>query len=170
MHVPARDWSEGSMRPIQEFYEEYPRLVEYENDRNEVHGPDYYASTLDPTIPYAKSRPGPYFYIPQARHTYAYTHGTYAIQNEKQVSIAESTAGCIFWGIPMFAGGKAHFGAEILIDIALERCATARCAVELIGGFSVTYGLYSAGWEAGGTYASSAAGEVLLIADPHELW
>ncbi|RYY88413.1 hypothetical protein EON63_02370 [archaeon] len=28
-------------------------------------------------------------------HTYAYTLGTYAIQNEKQVSIGESTCRCV---------------------------------------------------------------------------
>lgn len=66
-------------------------------------------------------------YIDQVEHTFAYTLGTYAIQNEKQLSIGESTCSSKFVARPINApGGKALFHMETLTEIAMERCATAR--------------------------------------------
>ncbi len=50
----------------------------------------------------------PLMYIDQAPHTYGYTMGTYAIQNEKQVSFGESTCGAVFFAKPSNDGGKAN--------------------------------------------------------------
>ena len=51
-----------------------------------VHGPDYVESLVDKSI-YNWTFIEPIYKIPQVPHTYAYTLGTYAIQNEKQVGL-----------------------------------------------------------------------------------
>ena len=50
--------------------------------------------------------------------------GTYAIQNEKQVSIGESTCSAVFVGKPVYDGGNATLAMEGLTELALERCDT----------------------------------------------
>lgn len=103
-------------------------------------------------------------------HTFAYTLGTYGIQNEKQVSIGESTCSSLFVAKPTHAGGKALFHMETLTEIALERCDTARCAIQLMGDLSTTYGFYGDGYDGDLIEGQDEAGEALTVADPHETW
>ncbi len=49
---------------------------------------------------------------------------------------------CLAVGQP---GGHAMFGIMELIRVALERCATARCAVRTMGDLAVEHGFYGDG-------------------------
>jgi dipeptidase len=142
-----------------------------ENDGpDNVHGPDYLPSRLETSI-YNWTAPTPIFHIPQVSHTYSYTLGTYAIQNEKQVSIGESTCSAVFFAKPIYAeGGGAAMHMETLTELALERCDTARCAVQTMGDLAVKYGFYGAGWSDSVQTAEDEAGEALTVADPNETW
>jgi hypothetical protein len=124
-HVPARDWPKGSKRPVTDIRNSYPRYVETVEDG--IHGPDYVRSSSypDPSI-FKWNSSVPFAYIDQVEHTYAYTLGTYGIQNEKQVSIGESTCSAKFIGKPLFAGGHSIMHMETLTELALERCDSAR--------------------------------------------
>jgi dipeptidase len=165
--VPARDWPEGSKRPIQPIRAAYPRYIEHPEDS--IHGPDYYIDNVDMTL-YPWNATEPYYFIDQVRHTYAYTLGAYAIQNEKQVSIGESTCSSIFVATPVFDGGKAVMHLETLTELALERCDTARCAIQLMGDLAVQYGFFGPEWDGNLNAAQDESGEALTVSDPDEAW
>lgn len=163
-HVPARDWPAGSMRPVHDIRVAYPRYIE----SNSIHGDDYHPDSIDRSI-YNWTAREPYFFIPQVPHTYAYTLGSYAIQNEKQVSIGESTCGAVFASKPAYAiNGSAVLHMETLTELALERCASARCAVQVMGSLSEQYGFYGTDWD--GAQALDEAGEALTVSDGDEAW
>lgn len=166
-HVPARDWPTGSKRPINAIRDAYPRYIERKEDG--IHGDDYLLSNVDTSI-YNWTYSVPVGYIDQVPHTYAYTLGTYGIQNEKQVSIGESTCSSIFVAKPIHGGGKALLHMETLTEIALERCDTARCAIQVMGDLSTTYGFYGDGYDGDLIEGQDEAGEALTVADPNETW
>lgn len=79
-------------------------------------------------------------YIPQVEHTYAYFHTSYSHMNEHQLAIGEST---LFQKPEL----EAHYGlakqimsAEMLQIFALQRCKTAREAIEVITSLAEEYG------------------------------
>jgi dipeptidase len=85
--------------------------------------------------------------------------GVMPLQNEMQLTMGESTCETTLWSIPSyFDGGKANFNIRSLMEVAMERCATARCAVRLMGDLAVTYGFYGVD---GGPIANEA--EALVI-------
>lgn len=166
-HVKARDWPEGSKRPINDIRTYYPRYAS--KDPNNVHGHDYLIEHIDRSI-YNWTESIQMATIDQVPHTFAYTLGTYGIQNEKQLSIGESTCSSVFVGKPVSVGGKAIMHMEPLTEIAMERCATARCAITTMGSLAEKYGFY--GPEHSGPFevAQDEAGESLTISDPDEVW
>ncbi|MEG1606849.1 MAG: C69 family dipeptidase [Mucinivorans sp.] len=87
--------------------------------------------------------------IPQATHTYSVVGN----MNEHQLLIGESTWG----GLPQLVDPNGIIDYGSFIYLALQRCKTARQAVEFIGQIVSKYG-----------YASS--GESISIADPNEVW
>lgn len=91
--------------------------------------------------------------IPQVRHTYRYLDTAYPCLNERQVAMGETTIG----GRDTLQNKKGLFMIEELQRIALERCATAREAIALMGSLAEQYG-----------YGDS--GECLTVADPREVW
>ncbi len=94
-------------------------------------------------------------YIDQVPHTYGYYTGSYGMMNEHQLLSAECTD---YTKIQLNAEeGKRIFYSSELSNIALERCTTARAAVELVGNLIETYGYYG-------------TGETLIFADPKEAW
>jgi len=119
-HVPAMDWPKGALRPIHDIRDHYPRYFEDPGSDFNIHGPDYAPAKVDLTI-HNWTYIEPIGYIDQVPHTYAYTLGTYAIQNEKQVSIGESTCSAKFVAKPVNQGGRALFHMETLTEVALER-------------------------------------------------
>ena len=91
--------------------------------------------------------------IPQARHTYRFLDSAYPCLNEKQLAMGETTIS----GRDTLRNPKGMFMVEELSRIALERCATAREAIRLMGELVKKYG-----------YGDS--GECLTIADKDEAW
>ena len=91
--------------------------------------------------------------IPQVRHTYRFLDTAYPCLNEKQVAMGETTIG----GRDTLRNKAGMFYIEELQRIALERCATAREAIALMGSLAEKYG-----------YCDS--GECLTVADPNEVW
>jgi dipeptidase len=100
--------------------------------------------------------------IPQVERTYAYFHTGYSQVNEKQLAIGESTCSQrAELDVPFVEGvTRQIMTVEQAQVFALERCATAREAVRLIGGLVETYGFLP----------SCGGSEALCIADPRELW
>ena len=94
-------------------------------------------------------------YIDQVPHTYAYYTASYGMMNEHQLLSGECTD---YAKIELGAEeGKRIFYSSELSNVALERCTTARGAIELVGELIETYGYYG-------------TGETLIFADPKEAW
>ncbi|MBQ3629892.1 MAG: C69 family dipeptidase [Prevotella sp.] len=91
--------------------------------------------------------------IPQVRHTLRYLDTAYPCLNERQLAIGETTIS----GRDTLRNPKGMFMVEELERIALERCSTAREAIQLMGQLIRDYG-----------YGDS--GECLTIADKNEVW
>ncbi len=91
--------------------------------------------------------------IPQVLHTYGYINTAYPCMNQFQLAIGEST----FGGRPVMKSEKGLIDCQQLCQLMLERCKTAREAIELAGELTAKYG-----W--------NDAGECLTIADPKEVW
>ncbi|MDD4764809.1 MAG: C69 family dipeptidase [Atribacterota bacterium] len=92
--------------------------------------------------------------IPQPPHTYAYIHGMFGYINEHQLAMGESTVGCH----REMQSPNAVMNLTELTRIAMERCKTAREAIQLMGELGEKYGYGLDG------------GEQLSIADPYEAW
>lgn len=60
-------------------------------------------------------------YIPQVKHTYALYEGGYAIMNEHQLAIGESTCAARFYGFPTIVpGGKAKIEVSEMTKVSLS--------------------------------------------------
>lgn len=93
--------------------------------------------------------------ISQVNHTYGYLTGSYGMINEHQLMSGECTDYAKIH--PDAEQGKRIFYSSELSNIALERCKTAREAVELIGSLIDEYGYYG-------------TGETLIFGDPTDVW
>jgi dipeptidase len=100
--------------------------------------------------------------IPQVERTFTYFHTGYSQMNEKQLAIGESTCSQRSELDVAYVEGLTRqiMTVEQAQVFALERCATARDAVKLIGGLIEKYGFLP----------SCGGSESLCIADPRELW
>jgi dipeptidase len=168
--VPARDWPEGSKRPLYLLRGAYPSQLN--NDRGSTWSVDNLEGTAEQIS--AWSEPGAVYsaitgYIPQVPHTFALFEGQYGIMNEHQVSIGESTCAAKLWAAPVTAGGKALIEAKMMTQIALERSTTARQAVQIMGDLATSLGFYAADWS-GGDMSLGEGGESLTVIDKHEAW
>ncbi|MDR0485194.1 MAG: C69 family dipeptidase [Elusimicrobiota bacterium] len=151
IYVPAKDYPKGAKRAVHGSavavgelgnFKDFlvPRLVDAERS------PDYAYPGQKKSIPIG--------YIPQVEHTYAYLDGNYGIINEYGLMFGECTDGAKVTNAPN--SNRLFYSAE-LSRIALERCKTAREAVELIGSLIEEYGYYG-------------TGETLPVADSKEAW
>lgn len=93
--------------------------------------------------------------IDEVPHTYGYLTGSYGIINEVGLMSAECTDYARVQ--PNWDPEKRIFYSSELSNVALERCRTARDAVDLVGSLIDRYGYYG-------------TGETLLFADPEEAW
>lgn len=100
--------------------------------------------------------------IAQVNHTYAYSFLSYGVMNEHKLAFGESTCSGRFWAASLAHNGTALFSNSELSKIALERCKTARCAIELMGHFAMLHGFYGEGVDV------DTGSETLLIADTTE--
>jgi dipeptidase len=103
--------------------------------------------------------------IPQVGHTYAYYRTGFGMLNEKQLVLGEGTTSSISKpndAKPVHKGGKALLGIQELTMLVMERCATARCAVETAGNLTEAYGFYQD--------ADTPTGEALALGDTREVW
>ena len=88
--------------------------------------------------------------------------------NDHQLAIGESTCGGRLVSKPKSHGGRALFDVTILTRLAMQRAATAREAIRLMGTLAEEYGYYGAEFE--GPDALGEAGEALTVTDVKEAW
>lgn len=108
--------------------------------------------------PYESGKMARYANIPvgeidQAAHTYQFLNTAYPCVNEKQLAIGEST----FGGRSELKSDSGLIDCQRLCMLMLQRCATARQAIEMAGKLLKQYGWMD-------------AGECLTIADKNEVW
>lgn len=95
--------------------------------------------------------------IPQVSHTYSYLHGVFGYMNEHQLAMGESTIGCRREMRNPTPAAKIDI--TMLTLLAMERCQTAREAIQLMGTLAEKFG-----------YGFHDSGEMLAVADPEEAW
>ena len=103
--------------------------------------------------------------IAQVARTHGYLREGYAMMNDASVSIGESTTSSVSpidEIQPVSRGGTALLGAYTLIELALERCDTGRCAVETMGSLAEQHGFYQD--------SGTPSGEAFVIGDRKEVW
>jgi hypothetical protein len=95
--------------------------------------------------------------IPQVAHTYGYHHAVFGYMNDQQLAIAESTIG----NVRKLSNPTPTPATNItmLTLLAMERCRTAREAIQLMGSLAEQYG-----------YGYHDGGEMLAVSDPKEIW
>ncbi|ETV98410.1 hypothetical protein H310_08577 [Aphanomyces invadans] len=159
VRVPAMNHSEGSVRHVHNFQRNgYPRLVTMDR------GPLYEPVGDQPVSKIIG-------HIPQVPYTHGYFDHDYGMMNDVQLSIAESTCAAKTVGWPKSLHyGHNLFGIEELSKIALERCDSARCAIQLMGDLAETHGFFGEyGKNQRANYGSSS--EALGISDKYgESW
>lgn len=161
LYVPARDYPPGAMAPVYYTDGPFPRWVSKDLGRgyepNKETGPNVTA---------------PIGYIPQVAHTFAYWDSNYAIINEHNVGIGESTCSAMFHTCAKGdtrgceagrTAGEAILDSRMLTSFALERATTARQAIEIMGSLAYEYGFY-------GTHDPNGDGESLMVGDATEAW
>jgi len=155
VRVPAKTWPKGSKRPLYNIQAAYPRLVDA--SRSPEYAP---VGDQQDSEPLAE--------IPQVEHTFGYWDTYHGVQNEVGLSIGESTCTAMTVGWPADNDkpyGYNRAGIEELSKIAMERCATARCAVQTMGDIAVDLGFYSADSGDPAAPLYSASSECLTVAD-----
>eukprot|EP00913_Durusdinium_trenchii_P028003 g26254.t1 len=101
----------------------------------------------------------------KVKHTYALWEASYGLMNEHGVGMGESTCSAFLVGTGLSQGGTALFSIGNLMAIALERCKTARCAIQTMGDLGAFYGFYGEDPGMGG------AGEAVTLVDQSgEAW
>ena len=100
-------------------------------------------------------------YIPQAEKTYTYFHSGYSHMNEHQLAIGESTMSQKKELKVDHKTGKQIMTIEQVMVFALQRCKTAREAIQLITSLVEKYGFLP---------SCFSESEALCIADPNEAW
>lgn len=138
-HVPAADHKPGSTRKIYHI-SQYKTWPPSEGLKWDLYKKDF--AGLE---------------IPEVPHTYGYHHGMFGYMNDRQVAIGESSIGCqrkLQNPTP-----TAKLDLTMLTILAMERAATAREAIQVMGGLAEKYG-----------YGFHDDGEMLAVADPNEVW
>ncbi|KDO22960.1 hypothetical protein SPRG_11807 [Saprolegnia parasitica CBS 223.65] len=159
VRVPAMDHPANATRDVYNVFGGYPRITSM--GRGPLYEPVHGQALMKPLGS-----------IPQVPHTYAYFDQDYGMMNEASLSIAESTCPAKTVGWPSDVPyGFNMMGIGELTKIALERCDSARCAIQTMGDLAVAHGFYSedSGDPKAPMYCDSA--ESLGISDKYgEMW
>ena len=91
--------------------------------------------------------------IPQVEYTFGYINTSYPCMNDQQLAIGEST----FGGRGTLHSDNGLIDCQRLVQLMVERCKTAREAIQLCGELTKKYGYID-------------EGECLTIADTKEVW
>ncbi|KAF0719435.1 Aste57867_1031 [Aphanomyces stellatus] len=107
--------------------------------------------------------------------TFGYLDAQHGLLNDHQVAMGSSACAAKLAMIPESSG--AAFDIAELTHVALERTATARDAILLMGHLAETYGYYGSDWDlidddddGSGDDALRQAGDALVVADAVEGW
>jgi dipeptidase len=158
--VPSRKFNDNSVRGVNnDIPHLYPRRVEY--GRAAIYEP----KEGQPLKSYLGS-------IPQVSETYALFESSYPLMNEHGLAFGESTTEAklilanaqVGHPDPRTNGttnGTALFTISQLMQVALERCGTARCAMRTMADLSEKYGF------AGESFGAS---EMVSVIDKKEAW
>lgn len=107
-------------------------------------------------------RSGPTLEIPEVGHTYAYIEGDWwPFMNEHQVSIGETTLGRCRKELAPSKNSDAKLRLTDVVRIAIERAATAREAIRIMGSLMEEFGFNP---------YRPAVGEFVSVADKNEVW
>jgi dipeptidase len=161
--VPSRRPTE-KMRPVYTYNLSYPRFVGY--GRGEFYHPQ---SSIQPLFE-------PVGYIPEVSSTFGYYDAVEPLLNDQGLGIGESS--CASNLMNKFPGDSKDtrdvptglLDTVTLMQLALERCATARCAVDLMGNLSDEFGFVPTPGEpvvgsVVGRVSYDDAGEAYTVAD-----
>jgi dipeptidase len=103
-------------------------------------------------------------FIDEVPHTFAYWEATYPLVNEHGLGFTEATCGAKLMGQSLLTGGRSMFCMAELMRVAMERCTTAVCAIEIMGRLGEHYGFY------GEDPGLAGAGESLAVVDRSSAW
>ena len=152
--VPAKNHKRGSLRPV------YPTAAAVDDmpEYNCFYAPYLVAPERSDAYNFPdKPQTKAIGYIPEVEHTYAYIDAEYLVMNEHGLMLGECTDKCAHLPeVPYKKGGGIFYSSE-LGRVALERCKTAREAIELMGALIDEFGLYG-------------TAEALFVADRDEGW
>ncbi|CAD7928552.1 unnamed protein product [Amoebophrya sp. A120] len=163
-YVSPKDFESSDKRPVYQFMGSAPRWVGY--------GRGNFYEPKDGERPHP-----PITHIPEVPHTNGYWEGVLPLINDKGLSMGESSCAARLMNYPADqakgpgTGVAAYLDLTSLMQIAMERCATAMCAVKTMGEMAEKYGFYpmpnewTPGKEADGRVTIDDAGEAITIAD-----
>ena len=154
VYVPAKDHPKGSLRPVYATAVALDQMPEY-NAFNQpcLVAPERSEGWNFPGRPHTK----PLGFIPEVEHTYAYMDMDYGIANEHGLMFGECTDMSEYLPEAPYKKGGGIFYSSELSHVALERCKTAREAIQLMGSLIDEYGLWG-------------TAETLAVADKNEAW
>lgn len=140
--VPNRKFNETALHAVRGIHHAFPREW---SDRAAVYFP-----------PNGTNLDTPLGYIPEVNETYAMWESVYGLMNEHGLTIGESSTyarinapGVDLENPNTHTKGPALFSIAMLIQVALERCKTAVCAIQTMGLLSEKYGFYAETFNAG---------------------
>jgi len=140
--VPNQKHNTTALHAVRGMHHQYPREW---SDRATVYFP-----------PEGMELDKPLGYIPEVNETYAMWESVYGLMNEHGLTIGESSTyarvnapGVDLENPSTHTKGPALFSIAMLIQLALERCKTAACAVRTMGSISERYGFYAETFNAG---------------------
>lgn len=161
VRVRARDHPPGSKRPVYLSVGTFPRLFAPERAL------EYGSAQLPAGLELDPALYTPLGHIAQVSHTYGYHDTDYGVANEAGLVMGESTCATKLTSLPRghvqpdesgrLRNGSALFGIDELSRVALERCATARCAARTMGEMAVRHGFYGGAALWGGQYGRNGA-------------
>ena len=140
--VPNRKHNSTELHAVRGIHHQFPREW---SDRATAYFP-----------PEGTSLDQPLGYIPEVNETYAMWESVYGLMNEHGLTIGESSTyarinapGVDLENPNTHTKGPALFSIAMLIQVALERCKTAVCAVRTMGSVSEKFGFYAETFNAG---------------------